>query len=84
MYYVDPGESFHKSVAKFGVDTAENEFRVNPNRVRVLRVKLRVITSKKHYAYCALRRGRLRRRDRGRGRGDGRSVGRAVLITGGR
>ena len=46
MYYVDPGESFHKSVAKFGVDTAENEFRVNPNRVRVLRVKLRVICVK--------------------------------------
>ena len=29
-----------------GVDTAENELRVNPNRVRVLRLKLRVIRVK--------------------------------------
>ena len=32
-------------VAKLDVDTAENEFRVNPNRVRVLRVMLRVLSN---------------------------------------
>ena len=34
-------------LAKFGVDTAENELRGNPNRVRVI--------TRKKYAYCSLR-----------------------------
>ena len=38
MYY----SVFWYFLAKIGVDTAENELRVNPNRVRVLRVTLRV------------------------------------------
>ena len=38
-------------LAKFGVDTAENELRVSPNRIRVITRNLRV----KKYAYGALR-----------------------------
>ena len=38
-----PASIYYYLLAKFGVDTAENDLRANPNRVRVSRVKLRVI-----------------------------------------
>ena len=51
-------------LARIGVDTAESELRVNPNRVRV-------ITRQKNYAYCAL--SGPRRDDREEDRGQGRA-----------
>ena len=50
MYCVDLGGRrqiyIYYLLAKIGVDTVENELLLNPNRVRVLRVQLRVITRK--------------------------------------
>ena len=59
-------------LAKIGVDTAENELRVNPNRVRVItRNSTRNYASKINYAYCAL--SGPRRDDREEDRGQGRA-----------
>ena len=50
VHLVDLVKSFQNCIyyllAKIGVDTVENELHLNPNRVRVLRVQLRVITRK--------------------------------------